>query len=363
MKPPTFFAENLPMINITTLCPYPIIQAPMAGGITTPELVAAVSNAGGLGFLAAPLLAPVAIIEQAEHIRRLTDKPFGINLFVQSRPHIDHAEIESAKQLLQPVWSALGWDKLPTPTRWCMDFEEQLDALIVARPAVASFTFDALHGNQMQRVHDAGILVIGTATNVQEAIIWQALGADAVCLQGIEAGGHRGTFIGAQQASNLSTLALLQCCAPHMHIPLIAAGGLMDGRDIATVLAAGAQMVQMGTAFLTTKEAGTSVAYRQRLLEADSDTTRQTRAFSGRLARGLDNQFMQLMEAVADQVPAYPIQNALTSSIRAHAGKANNTELMSLWAGQGVARCRDLAVAELMQVLVSEWHSVVYIES
>lgn len=344
-------------MNITELCPYPLIQAPMAGGITTPELVAAVSNAGGLGSLAAPLLSPVAIIEQAEHIRRLTDKPFTINLFVQSRPHIDHAEVESAKQLLQPVWASLGWDKLPTPTRWCEDFEEQLDALIVARPAVASFTFDALHGNQMQRLHEAGILVVGTATNLQEAIIWQALGADAVCLQGIEAGGHRGTFIGAQRASNLSTLALLQYCAPHMQIPLIVAGGLMDGRDIATAMAAGAQMVQMGTAFLTVREAGTSDAYRKRLLEARSDTTRQTRAFSGRLARGLDNQFMQIMEAVADQVPAYSIQNTLTASIRAHASKSENTELMSLWAGQGVARCRDLATADLMQVLLSEWHS------
>jgi nitronate monooxygenase len=345
------------MMNITKLCTYPIIQAPMAGGITTPELVAAVSNAGGLGSLAASLLSPVAIIEQAEHIRRLTDKPFAINLFVQSRPQIDHVEVESAKQLMQPVWSALGWDKLPTPTRWCVDFEEQLDALIVARPAVASFTFDTLHGNQMQRLHEAGILVIGTATNLQEAIVLQALGADAVCLQGIEAGGHRGTFIGAQQASNLTTLALLQHCEPHMQIPLIAAGGLMDGQDIATVLAAGAQMVQMGTAFLTAKEAGTSVAYRQRLLEARSDTTRLTRVFSGRLARGLDNQFMQLLSTVADQMPAYPIQNALTSSIRAHAGKANNTEFMSLWAGQGLTRCRDLAAAELMQVLVSEWRS------
>lgn len=347
------------MMKLTELCPYPIIQAPMAGGITTPELVAAVSNAGALGSLAAPLLSPLAIIEQAEHIRRLSDKPFAINLFVQSKPQIDQAEVEAAKQLLQPVWSSIGWDKLPTPTRWCVDFEEQLDALIVARPAVASFTFDTLHGNQMQRLHEAGILVIGTATNLQEAIVWQALGADAVCLQGIEAGGHRGTFIGAQRASNLSTLALLQYCAPHIHVPLIAAGGLMDGRDIAKALAAGAQLVQMGTAFLTAREAGTSDAYRKRLLDASSDTTRQTRAFSGRLARGLDNQFMQLMEAAAEQVPAYPIQNALTSSIRAHAGKANNTELMSLWAGQGVARCRDLAVADLMQVLVSEWRSAV----
>ena len=351
-------------MKITELVSYPIIQAPMAGGITTPELVAAVSNAGGLGSLAAALLAPLAIIEQAEHIRRLTDKPFAINLFVQGQPQLDSAMLDAAKVLLQPVLAEIGWDALPTPTRWCQNFEAQLYALTVARPAVASFTFDVLHSSQIQQLHQAGILVVGTATNLQEAIVWQALGADAICLQGIEAGGHRGTFIGAQEASTLTTMALLQHCLPHIQVPLIAAGGIMDGKDMAAVLAAGAQMVQMGTAFLTSKEAAIPAVYKQRLLDTTTDTTRLTRVFSGRLARGLDNRFMQLMEAVADQVPAYPIHNALTSSIRAQASKTNNTELMSLWAGQGVHRARELTVAELMAALLHEceWQSAVSIK-
>jgi nitronate monooxygenase len=342
-------------MKLTDLCLYPIIAAPMAGGITTPEMVAAVSNAGGLGSLAASLLSPVAIIEQAEHIRRLTDQPFAINLFVQGKPQVDYASLEQAKLLLQPVWAELGWDKLPTPTRWCENFEAQLDALIVARPAVASFTFDVLHGYQMQRLHDAGILVIGTATNLQEAMIWQALGADAVCLQGIEAGGHRGSFIGAQAASTLGISALLQQCSQQLAVPLIAAGGIMNGADIARLMAGGAQAVQMGTAFLTCTDSGSAACYKQRLLDTKTDSTVLTRVFSGRLARGLDNHFVHLMQTVAEQLPAYPIQNALTSAIRAAAGKAGNTELMSLWAGQGVAHCRSLTVAELMTVLVSEW--------
>ncbi len=342
------------MADLQTLCPHPIIQAPMAGGATTPELVAAVSNAGGLGSLAAPLLTPLAIIEQAEHIRRLTDKPFAINLFVQTRPQVDFAALEAAKLLLQPVCQELGWDTLPTPTRWCEDFEAQLDALITARPAVASFTFDVLHGSQLQRLHAAGIKVVGTATNLQEAIVWQAMGADAVCLQGVEAGGHRGTFIGAQKDSTLSLSALLEACKPHLQVPVIAAGGIMDGRQIRQALQAGADMVQMGTAFLTTRESAIHPAYKQRLLDSSSDTTRQTRAFSGRIARGLDNHFMQTMDAVADKVPAYPIQNALTGSIRAAAGKAANTELMSMWAGQGMAAVRNMSVAELMAALVAE---------
>jgi nitronate monooxygenase len=344
-------------MKITELWRHPIIQAPMAGGATTPELVAAVSNAGGLGSLGAALLSPLAIIEQAEHIRRLTDQPFAISLFVQVRPLIDYEALESAKLLLQPLLLELGVDSLPTPTRWCEDFEAQLDALIVARPAVASFTFDVLHGVQMQRLHDAGILVIGTATNLAEAVVWQAMGADAICLQGVEAGGHRGTFIGPQHASNLSALELLQECAAQITLPLIVAGGIMDGKDIGRMTAAGAQAVQMGTAFLTVSESGISPAYKQRLLASTSDTTRQTRAISGRLARGLNNKFMELMAPVEAQIPAYPIQNALTSSLRAHAGKSNNTELMSLWAGQGVARVRNMSAGALMTALVAEWQS------
>jgi len=345
------------MLSIHNLCAYPIIQAPMAGGATTAELVAAVSNAGALGSLAAPLLTPLAIIEQAEHIRRLTDKPFAINLFVQSRPQIDVAKVEAAKQLLQPVCEALGLSALPTPTRWCEDFEAQLDALITAKPAVASFTFDVLHGSQIQRLHEAGILVVGTATNLQEAIVWQAIGADAICLQGTEAGGHRGTFIGRQEDSTLSTMDLLAACQPHLQVPVIVAGGIMDGQDMAAALAAGADWVQMGTAFLSCKESGIHAAYKQRLFNATTDTTRQTRAFSGRIARGLDNRFIQMMAEVAEQVPAYPVQNALTGAIRSAAAKDEQTEFMSLWCGQGVARVRDLGAAELVQALVTEWQA------
>ncbi|MFZ6816195.1 NAD(P)H-dependent flavin oxidoreductase [Undibacterium sp. Rencai35W] len=348
-------------MKITQLCSHPIIQAPMAGGATTPELVAAVSNAGALGSLAAPLLTPLAIIEQAEHIRRLTDKPFAINLFVQTRPQIDYAALESAKQLLQPIWMSLGWNGLPTPTRWCEDFDAQLDALLIARPAVASFTFDILHASQIQRLHDAGILVVGTATNLAEAQVWQAMGADAICLQGVEAGGHRGTFIGKQEDATLSAMALLQQVKPHSHVPLILAGGIMHGGDIAEALQAGAQMVQMGTAFLTTDEAAIHPAYKAKLLELASgntvegkEATMQTRAFSGRLARGVRNRFMQTMQTVAQQVPAYPIQNALTGSLRAHAAKTNDTELMSMWAGQGAHRVRKMSAASLIATLVTE---------
>ncbi|MEB0030736.1 nitronate monooxygenase [Undibacterium sp. RTI2.1] len=359
--------------KLQAIFPHPIIQGPMAGGASTPDLVAAVSNAGGLGSLAGGMLSPVAIIEHAELIRQRTDRPFAINLFVQDTPTPSEQEIACASELLKPIWSEFGWDKLPLPARWCEDFEAQLQALIIARPAVASFTFDILQPSHLLRLHEAGIAVIGTATNVQEALAWQSLGADAVCLSGTEAGGHRGTFIGAQEDATLTTMELLVQAKPHLQIPIIVAGNVMAGADIAAALTTGANAVQMGTAFLVTHESGIHPAYKQKLLEVGksttvstsvntssnkkADATRQTRAFTGRMARGLDNRFMQIMQDVAAQVPAYPVQNALTASIRAHAGKTNDTGLMSLWAGQGVHRARGMPAAELMRVLLEELHA------
>jgi len=181
---------------------------------------------------------------------------------------------------------------------------------------------------------------------------------DAICVQGSEAGGHRGTFIGAQQ-EGLSTLVLLPMVVDAVQLPVIAAGGIMDGRGIAAMLALGAQAVQMGTAFLVTDESGIHAAYKERLLEASHAparaVTRLTRAFSGRYARGLVNRFMKTMLPFEQDVPAYPVQNALTGAIRAQAGKINETELMSLWAGQGVAMVRAMPAARLMEMLVSEW--------
>jgi nitronate monooxygenase len=345
-------------MDLFDLLLHPIIQAPMAGGATTPQLVAAVSNTGGIGSLAAPLLSPQTIIEQAQKIRMLTRRPFVINLFVLEAPRPSDAEVAQAAELLRPLWEPLGWDRLPLPAKWCEDFHAQFDALIAARPDMASFTFGVLDEEQIDRLHEADIFVIGTATNVAEAKAWEAVGADAICAQGIEAGGHRGTFIGPQH-DTLPTLVLVPTIVDAVRVPVIAAGGIMDGRGIAAALALGAQAVQMGTAFLTTDESGISAVVKERLLEASHAparaVTRLTRAFSGRYARGLVNRFMDTMQAVEQDVPAYPIQNALTAGIRAQANKINETELMSLWAGQGVGMVRAMPAARLMETLVAEW--------
>lgn len=331
----------------------PIIQGPMAGGACTPELVAAVSNAGALGSVAASLLAPATIVEQVGRIRALTDRPFLLNFFVQGIPAPGEAEVDEAVQLLRPVWEGLGWNDLPRPAKWCEDFAAQFETLLALRPAVASFTFGILEAVQVERLHGAGILVIGTATTVAEAQAWEAIGADAVIASGTDAGGHRGTFIGRQEEATLDSNTLWPAVVSSVRIPVIAAGGIMDGADIRRALDTGCKAVQMGTAFLVTDEAGIHPAYKARLI-AGQGQTRLTRSFSGRYARGIENRFMRDMEAVEARVPAYPVQNALTGSIRAAAAAQGDSELMSLWAGTGFARARPMPAARLVEQLAAE---------
>lgn len=346
----------------------PIVQGPMTGS-DTPALAAAVSQAGGLGMLGCGMRSPAAMAEAAAEVRRRTDRPFGMNLFVQATPTPDDATVQSALQRLAPFYAEFGL--LPErPAQWCEDFGAQFDALVAARPAVASFTFGILSAAQVARLQAVGSTVIGTATTVAEARAWAAVGADAVCASGMESGGHRGTFLSPGhdippaggpsvddfEASMLGTLTLVRQCVDALppSIPVIAAGGIMDGRGIAGALALGAQAVQMGTAFLTCPESAIGPAYRQALTQAGSTDTRTTRIFSGRPARGIVNTMMDALRADERSVPPYPVQNALTGALRRAAAQAGRADHLSLWAGQGVAQVRPMPAAELVAVLAQE---------
>lgn len=331
----------------------PIVQGPMTGS-DTPALAAAVSGAGGLGMLGAGMLSPAAIAEAAAEVRRRTDQPFGINLFVQDTPTPDTDAVAQALAHLAPLYAELGLQP-QRPTQWCEDFAAQFEALVALRPAVASFTFGILDAAQVARLHAAGCLVVGTATTVAEARAWARVGADAVCASGTEAGGHRGTFLGDFTASQVGTLALVPQCVDAVDIPVIAAGGIMDGRGIAAAQALGAQAVQMGTAFLACPESGIGPAYRQALAQAQDTDTRLTRVFSGRPARGIVNAMMEALAAEEDRVPAYPVQNALTGALRRAAAAQGRASHLSLWAGQGVAAVRPLPAAQLVALLAQEW--------
>lgn len=345
----------------------PIVQGPMTGS-DTPALAAAVSAAGGLGTLGCGMRSPAAMAEAAAEVRRRTDRPFGLNLFVQETPAPDAATVEQALAQLAPLYAEFGL-QAAVPTRWCEDFHAQFEALVEARPAVASFTFGILSATQVERLHSAGSYVIGTATTVDEAQAWAGVGADAVCASGMEAGGHRGTFLSPGhdapppggptaedfEASMVSTMALVAQCADALRIPIIAAGGIMNGRGIAAAQALGAQAVQMGTAFLACPESAIGPAYRAALASATATDTRTTRAITGRHARGIVNTLMRHTEAQAREVPAYPVQNALTGALRRAAAEAGNADYLSLWAGQGVAAARALPASELVMLLEQEW--------
>lgn len=330
----------------------PVIQGPMAGA-DTPALAAAVSQAGGLGMLGCGMRSPAAMAAAAAEVRRQTGRPFGMNLFVQDTPAPDDAAVRAALQRLAPLYAELGLAP-EVPAQWCEDFAAQFDALVEARPAVASFTFGILAADQVARLRAAGIFVIGTATTVAEARAWADVGADAVCASGMEAGGHRGTFLGSFEASMIGTLALVPRCVDALAIPVIAAGGIMDGRGIAAAQALGAQAAQLGTAFLVCPESGIAPAYRDALGRAQGSDTRTTRVFSGRPARGIANAMMERLAGDEAAVPAYPVQNALTGALRRAAAAQGQAGYLSLWAGQGVEAARPLPAAQLVQRLEQE---------
>lgn len=332
---------------------YPIIQAPMAGA-DTPELAAAASNAGGLGSLGLARSSPEAMRIAIAEVRARTSKPFNINLFVFDSPPSDADQIARAVKLLQPIRDELGLPPAGAPASNADDFSAQFQALLDAKPPVASFTFGILNRAQISALRERGIMIVGTATTVAEARAWESAGADMICAQGSEAGAHRGTFLGDFESSLVGTMALVPQVVDAVRIPVIAAGGIMDGRGIAAALMLGAAGVQMGTAFLACSESGISAAWRDSLLHARDDRTRLTRAFSGRPARGVINDFMERFRAIEYDLPPYPIQNSLTTPIRQAAAKANRGEFLSLWAGQGVGMIRSMAAGDLIACLMRE---------
>jgi nitronate monooxygenase len=333
---------------------FPIIQAPMAGGFTTPELVAAVCNAGGLGSLAAPYLTPERILDEVRQIRALTDKPLNINLFAGGYETGPIPNAEPMLSLLGEIHEVLGLPAPVLPTLPPDPFPGQFEAVLEASPAIFSFTFGIPSSDAMNRLQRRGIAAVGTATTVAEARMLEKSGVAAIVAQGAEAGGHRGTFLGTFESSMIPTRDLVQAIRGAISIPVIASGGLMDGGDIAQSFALGATAAQLGTAFLLCPESGTPEAYRRAVLAVCTDTTVITRAFSGRPARGLHNAFVDNLTGAEDSILPYPLQNALTRPMRTAAARTGNAGFLSLWAGQGVARARALPAGEMVKRLILE---------
>jgi len=334
---------------------HPIIQAPLAGGGDTPVLVAAVGEAGALGFIGASYLTPAQIAETARAVRGLTRRPFGINLFAPS-PAPPPADASGALARVAPYFAELGLPDPTAPAAPADTFPALFEAALASGASAFSFTFGVLPAAAIDAIKGRGMFLMGTATNVEEARALERAGVDAVVAQGSEAGGHRGTFAGEVDAGMVGTIALVPQIADAVKVPVVASGGIMDGRGIAAALALGASGVQMGTAFLTCDEAGIPEAYKQAILGARESDTRITRAFSGRPARGIVNRFMTELERAGDAgaILPFPLQNSLTRPLRAAAAKAGRAEFLSLWAGQGVGLARRGSAAQLVVRLAAE---------
>ncbi|WP_026961236.1 NAD(P)H-dependent flavin oxidoreductase [Alicyclobacillus herbarius] len=334
---------------------YPLIQAGMAGGPTTPELVAAVSNQGGLGTIGGGYLRPDALRDQIRRVRELTERPFAVNLFaLETVPDIEAAVVEDMNAYLNEIREDLGLSQRTGTPAVEVDFEEQVEVVVEEKVPVFSFTFGIPGEKTLQRLKEHAV-IIGTATTVREAVLLEQAGVDAVVAQGSEAGGHRGTF--AEDDVNralIGTMALVPQVVDKVQIPVIASGGIMDGRGLVAALALGASAVQMGTAFLTCLESGVHQAYKQRLQASDEDETELTRAYSGKWARGLRTTFMERMAQYPGEIPPYPIQNALTQDIRRAAAETGNVEFMSLWAGQAHALAASHPAGALVQQVLED---------
>jgi nitronate monooxygenase len=325
----------------------------MAGGITTPQLVAAVANHGGVGSFGFAYSTPEKIHADLVAAQSLTSGSINANFFVFSPVRLPNNQTQTnAMQALRSL-GVDGAHSLTIPAEpFCPNLMEQLEPVWRARPAILSFHFGLPPDGVIAKARALGIAVGISATSLAEALAIESVHADFIVAQGIEAGGHRGQFDIQANDEALSTLDLTAQLAKHCRIPVIAAGGIMNGSHIQHALAKGAHAVQMGTAFLCCDESGTSLSYRHYVLHKQDRPTTLTKAFSGRPARGLENTFTRTMQ---DQPTLpFPIQNTLTGPLRQWAVAQNDAEYQSLWAGTAYAQVRSMSTKDLMQQLRDE---------
>ncbi len=325
----------------------PIVQAPLAGGASTPALTAAVVHAGAFGFVAAGYKSPDALRDDIRATRALTDAPFGVNVFVPGHA----AERRTYERYIEALRDEAGRQGVALgEPRFEDDAWEAKLALLVEDPVAAvSFTFGCPPAEVVAHLQAAGSTVWVTVTDVDEAQRAADAGADVLIVQGIEAGGHRASFVDREGAGDYGLLALIQLVGAHADLPLVASGAIASGGALAAALCAGAQAAQIGTAFMRCPEAGTSPAHRAAL--AAQTPTRLTRAFTGRQARGIVNRFLR---EHSDAPPAYPEIHHVTAPLRAAGRAAGDADMINLWAGQAHELAREVPAAEVVAALAAE---------
>ncbi|MGW4474079.1 NAD(P)H-dependent flavin oxidoreductase [Nonomuraea sp. NPDC004354] len=313
---------------------HPVVQGPFGGGLSSVALAAAVSNAGGLGSYGGHILPPDRLTALVAELKAATDRSFAVNLWVPHPEEEGAVATEADVERLRPYYDALGLTP-PTPSP-APDFTEQAAALLDAAPPAISFVMGVPPAEVLAEARRKGVVTIGTATTVDEAVALEAAGLDAIVASGSDAGGHRGAFLRPVRESLVGTFSLIPQVADKVSVPVIAAGGIADRRGVVAALALGADAVQVGTGFLVTEESAVGEAHLRALLGDEARVTVLTRLFSGRTARTIPNTFVREMAAFEDVVPPYPAQNQLMLPIR----RAGGAEHVNLWSGQAAPLVR-----------------------
>ncbi len=341
---------------------YPIIQGPFGGGYSSVELTSTVSNLGGLGSFGAQSLTPQQIIDTNNAIHSVTDKPYAINLWVSDRDErlssFKEAEYEKLIKLFKPYFEEFGVPIPEMPGNLGPKYEDQVEALLEARPPAFSFVFGIPSNEVLNECRKKGIKTIGTATTVDEALALETAGIDAVVATGFEAGGHRVSFIRSAEDSLTGTFSLIPQVADKLKIPVVAAGGIADGRGIAAAMILGAAGVQIGTAFLACSQSNATELHKEQLFSEEAKYTTLTKVFTGRLARGIRSKLSEELKPHEKDIAPFPLQSLFLSSLRSKMLSSQRADLITFWAGQSSSLLKHKDATELFNSLVAVTESI-----
>ncbi len=337
---------------------YPLLQGPFGGNLSTPALVAAVSNAGGLGGYGAYTLSPQEIIEVNRQIRSLTGKPFNINLWVSDSDATDGSvtdeQYEAVKKIFAPYFDAAGISMPAKPAPFQSRFENQVQVILDIRPKVFSFVFGIPSPEILEQCRRTGIKTIGAATTLDEAVALENAGVDMIIASGFEAGGHRPSFLAPPEQSTVGTFVLVQLIKEKVKTPVIAAGGIANGRGIAAAFMLGADAAQIGTAFLACDESGALPMHRRSLFSEAAKYTSLTRAFTGRLGRGITTNLAKELIGKEGEFLPFPLQATFMSPLRTAAVASEQWNMVLFWGGQIAPLLRHTKATDLMKSLVED---------
>jgi nitronate monooxygenase len=338
---------------------YPIVQGPFGGGLSSVKLTSTVSNAGGLGSFGGQSFSSKEIVETCKEIRKFTNKPFNINLWVNDRDarlatFVDE-DYKKLTDLFKPYFNELGLALPERPVNLGPKFEEQIEAIYEAKPAIFSFVYGIPSSDILENCKRLGIKTVGAATTVDEAIALENAGVDAIVATGFEAGGHRVSFLRSAEDSLTGTFSLIPQVADQVKIPIIAAGGIADSRGIKAALVLGADAVQIGTAFLATSQSNASQDHKDKLFTSDVKYTTLTKVFTGRLSRGMRNRLTEELKNHEDLFAPYPLQSKFMGLLKAYpATTDSNPDFKSYWAGQSASLLKHRDAKILFDTLVNE---------